>query len=166
MQNEACFDGFSESHLVREHHPCGVPVGDFLRDIKLVRNQVDAATEESSHRGLSRAMKQLECESAKLERFRRIKASGKQTLLRPTQTETVAELRLGLSLIFASVNQQTMFLDNLFNGEFLVVLSPYLVADSKAHTLQRRQVVAVSARVTCRLELDLDASAARLHDRG
>ena len=71
MEDETGLDGFSKPHFVREHHARGVPVGDLLRDVKLVRNQVNAAAEESAHRRLARAVEQLQRAAAKLKRCSR-----------------------------------------------------------------------------------------------
>jgi hypothetical protein len=43
-----------------------VPVGDLVRDVKLVRNQINASTEESSHRGFARAVEQFKRAATKI----------------------------------------------------------------------------------------------------
>src|SRR6266404_4686719 len=95
VHNEAGFDGFSKSHFVREHHACGMSVSHLLRDVKLVRNEINATAEESAHRRLAREVKQIKCAATKLKGCRGIKSSSKQTLLRPTQTDVVAQLCFG-----------------------------------------------------------------------
>ena len=110
-------------------------VGDLLGDVELVRNKVDPAAEESAHRGLARAVEEIQRAAAQLKRCRGIKASRKQTLLRAPQTEAVAQLGFGQPLAFADVNQQASLLDDLFDNELLVLTSSNLFARPKAHAL-------------------------------
>ena len=95
VQDQAGLDGFAQAHFVREHHPCGMTVGDLLRDVKLVRDEVNAPPKESAHRRLARAVEQLQRATAQLKGGGVIKASRKQALLRTTQTEAVAQLCFG-----------------------------------------------------------------------
>ena len=113
MQDQTGLDGFSKPHFVREHHARGVPVGDLLGDVKLVRNQINAAADESAHRGFARAVEQIQRAATQLKRRRGIKAARQQTLLRPPQTEAVAQLGFGELLVFANINQQALPLDRL-----------------------------------------------------
>src|ERR1035438_1972632 len=157
MQDETGLDRLSKPNFVREHHARGVTGGDLLRDVKLVRYEVDAAAEESAHRGLARAVNQIKRAAAKLKRGRGIKASRKQALLRPPQTEAVAQLGFGQPLVFADVNQQASLLDDLFDNELLFLTSSDLVARPKAHALKRRMLCGISARFADRFKLDQDA---------
>src|ERR1039458_5901226 len=157
---------FPSPPFVQEHYAPGAPVGDLLGDIELVRNEVNAAAEKSAHRGLARAVEQLQSAAAQLKRCRGIKASRKQTLLRPPQTEAVAQLGFGQPLVFADVNQQASLLDDLFDNELLFLTSSDLVARPKAHALKRRMLCGISARFADRFKLDQDATFFRVHDRG
>src|ERR1039457_7228895 len=166
MEDETGLDGLSKSHFVQEHYARGVPVGDLLGDIELVRNEVNAAAEKSAHRGLARAVEQLQSAAAQLKRCRGIKGSRKQTLLRPPETEAVAPLGFGQPVVFADVNQQASLLDDLFDNELLFLTSSDLVARPKAHALKRRMLCGISARFADRFKLDQDATFLRMHDRG
>ena len=68
MQDQTGLDGFSQADFIREHHARGMPVGDLLRDVKLVRNQIDATADKSAHRRFARAVKQIQGAATKFKR--------------------------------------------------------------------------------------------------
>jgi hypothetical protein len=49
VEDEAGFNGFSQADFVRKEHSGCEPCGDFGRNVKLVRNQIDAATQETAY---------------------------------------------------------------------------------------------------------------------
>src|SRR6266404_4902327 len=128
MQDKTGLNRFSKPHLVRQHHTRGLTVGDLLRDVKLVRDEINSTTQESAYWRLARAVEQIKRAAPKLKSCRGIKASRKQTLLRSTQTEAVVQLGFGELLVLADVSQQTVLFDDLCDDEFPVPLSFYLVA--------------------------------------
>ena len=165
MQDQARLNGFSQSHFIRQHHARCVPVGDLLRDVKLMRNQINAAAHESAHLRIAGTVEQFQGAAAQCKSSRGVEASCQQTLLWSLQTDTVAYLIFGQSLAIVDINQQAMFLNDFLDDEFLANLRSYGVANTKAYALQRRLVHGVSARFPCGFELDLHPAFSCLHNR-
>lgn len=95
MENQTGFDGFAQPDFIRQHHAGRVPSGDFMGDVKLVRNQVNAPAHETTHGGLARTVQPREGAPPEIKRREVVKSSGEQTLLRSVQTKLLAQLCFG-----------------------------------------------------------------------
>ena len=165
MQDQTRFDCFSQSHFIRQHHAWGVTVGDLMCDVKLMRNQINAAAAESAHRRFSGTVLQFQRAPTQQKRRRSVKPPCDQTLLWSLQTDTVANLGFGQALAIVDVNQQAMLLNDFLDDELMVRLRSYGVANAKAHALQRCLVNRISPRFASSAEHDLHPASSGLHDR-
>ena len=55
VEDETGFDGLSETHFIGEEHAGGESPGDLGGNSHLVGEEIDATTEEPTHRGLHEA---------------------------------------------------------------------------------------------------------------
>src|SRR5437870_2970288 len=67
VKDQAGFDGFSQSDLVRKQHARRQPARDFGSDVQLVRNQIDSAADESANAQLTTMMLIFERGGAQIE---------------------------------------------------------------------------------------------------
>jgi hypothetical protein len=102
-----------------------MPAGDLLRDVKLMRNQINAAAARIRAPEICGAVQQFQRAATQRKRRRGVKSPCQQTLLRPLQTDTVAHLGFGQLLAIVSVNQQALLLDDFLDDEFLESFTPF-----------------------------------------
>src|SRR3954470_21675594 len=100
-----------------------MPIGNLLRDVQLMWNEIDSATHKSAHGRFSRAMEQIERAATKLKCRRSIETSSKQPLLRPLQAEAVAELCFSDLMIITNVSEQPFLFDDFLDHELLILLA-------------------------------------------
>src|SRR5262245_26409412 len=94
MQNQTGFDGFSEPDFIGEQNPRRQPAGDFGCDIELVRNQIDASTDEATNAGFQLTMLMLQAGKPQVESLGRIELSSEQALYRFVEADPITQLGL------------------------------------------------------------------------
>src|SRR5262249_16528050 len=77
MKNKTSFDRFAEAHFIGEQDSRRQSSGDFRSNEELVRDQIDARSNEATHLRFSQAVSMLERGESEVENSRGIVLTGK-----------------------------------------------------------------------------------------
>ena len=78
LEDQAGLDGFAETHFIREQHARDLPARDFVENVELVRNQIDATAEKPAHFRLAELRLHFQRAMPQIENFGRIGLAGEQ----------------------------------------------------------------------------------------
>jgi hypothetical protein len=121
MDDETGFDGLSQAHFVGEQDAGCQASGDFGGDAELVRDQVDAATDETADAGFAAAMLVSEGSDAQMEVRGGIDIASQQALFGSVEGEGVGEFGLGDLTTVGAVEEEAATFDDGFGGDGGVV---------------------------------------------
>ena len=148
MHNQARLNRLAQAHFIRQQNPRSQPPRHLGREIKLMRQQINAPAGEPAHRRLPPTMLMPQRSAAQVERSRRIHHAIEQSLLGPAEGKRVAQLCLTHPPLRAQVGEQARVLDERLHHERSVSACLDLVARTEAHAPQRRVVQRVATRLT------------------
>ena len=94
VQDQTGLDRFAEAHLIRQQHAREQARGDFARDGKLVRDEIDAPAGEPARERLPVPAAAMERFDAQIEGGQVVRLAGKEALLRLGKADGIGELRL------------------------------------------------------------------------
>src|SRR5690349_3826698 len=120
MQDETGFYCLSQTHFVGQQHTWRKPRSNFRCDVKLMRNQVDAAADESTHFRFPDPMLQLKCGDPQIERCRRIKLAKGDAFFRFTEADRIAEFAFADLPVPMAIEDQPAALGNGLDDERLI----------------------------------------------
>ena len=78
LENQAGLNGFAEPHLVCQEDAWNLPIRNFVENVELMRNQVDATAKVTAHGRLAKTGLGFEGAQAQVEDFGRIGLSSEQ----------------------------------------------------------------------------------------
>ena len=137
MKDEAGLDRLAEADLVSEQDSRRKPARNFGRNIKLVRNEIDAATGKSPYFGFAAAMLLLECRETQIKQLGWIELPYEQSGFRLVDTDRVAEVRLANLTPAAAIIKEPITFNDGFHQKRFVLTVLDCVARLKPHTVQR-----------------------------
>ena len=140
-------------------------IGDLVRDVKLVRNQINPAAEESAHWRFARGVKQFQRAATERKLYRGVKATGKETFLRASQTRG-RSVALRVNAPNSRHTSATLLFDHFPDDELALRQRLHFLAGSKAHPTATAPEPWHTLRFTCCRKLHLHPLCSRMHNRG
>jgi hypothetical protein len=157
LEDEAGFDGFSQAHFVGEENAWNLARGNFLQNIKLVRDEFDAAAQKTADLGLAETRLGLQRTVAEIEDFARIGLAGHEALLREIDAGDVGDFVFTHALAGGDIGDEPgRFLDG-FDREGGPFPGRDAFARAELHALQHGRAEGVEAFFSSGGECDGDA---------
>ena len=154
MNDHARFDGFAQTHLVRQQYTRGVAVTHFMGDIELVRDQADPATGQTASRVATTLVLVDQRLVAQGKAGHPVNLAGEQAILRLVELDEVVEKHFlesnGLIIVGAHTHiyKQAVFLLHFFDRHGPVFVTGYLIAHIEADPGHRRLFFGIHAVFT------------------
>jgi hypothetical protein len=137
MKYQTGFDRLSKAHFIRKENSRRQTSSDLRRNVELMRYEIDAASDKSTHLGFSLPVLMFEGCSTKIECMSRVKLAGQQSFFGLVESDRIAQFRFANVAIVAAVEKESMTLGNRLYGEAFLLAIQNCVADAKAHASKR-----------------------------
>ncbi len=164
MKDEAGLDGFAEADFVSEEDAGEEAAGDFTGDGHLMRDQVNAATEEAAGGGAAEGAAAFEGAEAEFEGAGVVDLTGEEAILRFAEADGVGELGFVDFAVVGLVDDEAVFFRDGGDGVLKVVVSFDGVADLEADAAEGGGLEGVLAVFVGSGEEDLEPAEAGFED--
>ena len=161
VQDQACLDGFAQSHFVGQQHARGVAAGNLVGYVQLVGNQAGTTAREAAQVGMRQAVGVQQGLVAQLECAVRVDLPGEQALCRTVQLQVAVELAFGQryrvpGVVAAKVDKEPVLIVHATDAERHTCMTADLVTGAEGDPCQRRGLPRIGAGLANGVEQQRD----------
>ena len=164
MDNQPGLDGLAEPDLISQQDSRDRPIGDFVGDVDLMRDQADTAADQAADWRLPAAAAPTQRLDAQVEQQRLIDVAVLQPVQRLVEGDTIGQCGFRDPCRTGDISDQTGIIDDLVDGDLGIVPCRHRVAGGKDHPPHRRGLHGVPPHFLAGAELNADIAVTGIGD--